>query len=230
MHFLNLWYAVGIAIHAVSIIALPIAGKSRFNNVQPHLPIWLHGADFNSGPIDASITLHLSKRDREGIAARSPEDVVPVADCKRAPVAKSNFNEALYRRCGEEGEGEGEGGEESEPDGDGEGEGEEDGDAENVQTASNSPRQDCILTQMALFPMPNLGLCESLPDAPPTPDPAPHVTPHPAPITPPPPPAESVSEPVPVPAHKPVPANAGGPARAVPKQVIETHDLEGELV
>ena len=212
MHFKPLSCAVGMAIHVVSIIALPIAGISRLSFVQPHISFALYEADFNLGQIDAEISMHPSQRDREGVSSRSPEDVVPVADCKRAPAAKTNFNEALHRRCGEEGEGEGEGEEEKEPDGGGgDNDDDEDGDAENIQTASNSPRQDCILTQMALFPMPNFGLCESLPDTPPTTDPAPPVTPDPAPVTPPPP-----AELVPAPAHKPVPVNAGGPARATP--------------
>ena len=149
------------------------------------------------------IITHSSKDDLEGISARSPEDVVPVEECKRALSAAPVFDEALYRRCA----GEDESDEDDELD-DGDWDDDDGGDADNAQISSNSPRQDCILTQMELFPMPNFGLCESLPDAPPTPDPAPPVTPIPAPVT-------------PAPALAPVPVDADGPARAIPKRKME---------
>ena len=160
---------------------------------------------------------------------------MPVEECKRALRTELASIEVLYRRCAGEGESE----EESESGGDTEEGGDhdtggaydDDGDIINTQIASNSPRQDCILTQMALFPMPAFGVCESLPDTPPTPDPAPPVSPAPNPVTPQPQP-EPVPAPAPAPppasAHKPVPADADGPARAIPKRVIQDGDPEGE--
>ena len=135
------------------------------------------------------IRAHPSQGERDSVSARSLEDVVPVEECKRGLRAVPIFDEALYRRCAGEGEGEGEGEEESSSEsdsnedssGDTGGDDNADEDAENIQLASNSPRQDCILTQMGLFPMPNFGLCESLSDRPPTPNPAPPVTPVPGP-------------------------------------------------
>ena len=153
---------------------------------------------------------------------------MPVEECKRALLAERISDEALYRRCTGEGEGE----EESGFDGDIEEGGDDktensdgdDGDTDNTQIASNSQRQDCILTQMGLFPMPSFGVCESLPDTPPTPDPAPPITPIPDPVTPQPQPEPA--PPPPPPAPKPVPVEAGGPARAIPKRKIEDHVLE----
>ena len=143
---------------------------------------------------------------------------MPVEECKRALGAAPVLDEALYRRC----DGDGEAEEENEADNDSEESDssdadDDDGGADNAQIASNSPRQDCILTQMELFPMPNLGLCTSLPDTPPTPNSATPVTPDPAPVPPQPAPA-------PAPALKPVPVDADGPARAIP-----IHDLQGIL-
>ena len=163
--------------------------------------------------------------------------MVPVEECRRALGTESASNEALYGRCAGKGEGEGE--EESGFGGDIEEGGDhdtggtynDDGDIDETQIASNSPRQDCVLTQMALFPMPAFGVCESLPDTPPTPDPAPPVSPAPDPITPQPQP-EPAPAPAPAPpppsAYKPVPVDAGGPARAITKRVIQDGDLEGE--
>ena len=173
----------------------------------------------------------------KGVSARSP-DVVPVEECRRALRTDSASNGVLYRRCAGEGEGEEESefGGETEEGGDHDTGGayDDDGDIDDTQIASNSPRQDCILTQMALFPMPAFGVCESLPDTPPTPDPAPPVSPAPDPITPQPQP-EPASAPAPAPApapppsaHKPVPVDADGPARAIPKRVIQDGDPEGE--
>ena len=122
--------------------------------------------------------------------------------------------EALYRRCAGEGDGEGENRADSDSD---EGSDDnDDGDAENIQLASNSPRQDCILTQMGLFPMLNFGLCESLSGTPPTPNPAPPVKPAPAPVS-----SQPVPASAPAPARKSVPVNANGPARAVPERAFE---------
>ena len=160
---------------------------------------------------------------------------MPVEECRRALHTESVSDEALYRRCAGEGEGE----EESGLDGDTQEGGDDDtggthdndGDIDATQIASNSPRQDCILMQMELFPMPNFGVCESLPETPPTPDPVSPVTPAPDPITPQPQPRPA---PAPAPAppppsvHKPVPADAGGPARATPKRVTKDRDLERE--
>ena len=150
---------------------------------------------------------------------------MPVEECKRALHTEPVSDEALYRRCAGEGEGE----EESEFDGNIEEVGDDntggtyddDGDIDNTQIASNSPRQICILTRMELFPMPNFGVCESLPDTPPTPDPVPPVTPAPNTATPQPQP-DPAPAPAPAPpsAHKAIPANAGEPARAIPKRVI----------
>ena len=156
---------------------------------------------------------------------------MPVEECKRTLHTESVSDEFVYRRCAGEGEGE----EESGFNGDSEEGGgddaggtyDDDGDIDNTQIASNSPRQDCILTQMELFPMPNFGVCESLPDTPPTPDSVPPVTPAPDPITPQPQP-EPAPAPPPPSAHKPVPADAGGPARAIPKRVIKDRDLKEE--
>ena len=222
MHFKNVCYTVGIAIHAVSIVALPIGGKQIIYSVETYLSFRLHKADFYSGPSNTEIAGHQGERNREGISARSPEDVVPAAICKRAHAAEIDLNEALYRRC-DEGEGEGE--EENESSGEGEGDDDEDDDAENDQTASNSPRLDCIRTQMARFQSPDFALCESLPDTPPATDPAPPVTPPPPP---PPPPAEPVPAPAPapIPARKPVPVNAGGFGREPPKRLFEARVLE----
>lgn len=153
---------------------------------------------------------------------------MPYEECKRALHAASILDESLYRRCAGEGEAEGE--EELGGDGHTEESGDDDtgghdndgGNIDNAQIASNSPRQDCVLTQMGLFPMPNFGLCESLPDTPPTPNPAPPVTPLPAPVTP-----QPQPEPAPAPAlapppvPKPVPVDAGGPAKAIPKRAVE---------
>ncbi len=61
---------------------------------------------------------------------------------------------------------------------------------------------------------------------PPTPNSAPVVTPVPAPVPPQPLPAPAQ---VPPPAHKPVPVDAGGPARAIPKRVIK-HSRSGRIV
>ena len=161
---------------------------------------------------------------------------MPVEECKRAFHTESVSDEALYRRCAGQGEGEEESGFESDTEEGGDdntgGTYHNDGDNDTTQIASNSPRQDCILTQMELFPMPNFGVCESLPETPPTPDPVPPVTPTPDPITPQPQPEPAVA-PAPGPgpppsAHKPVPANAGGPARAIPKRVTQDGDLEAE--
>ena len=184
-------------------------------------------ADVGEGPIDFEIVTHPSTRDPKGISARSPEDVVPVEDCKRALGGGApTFDEALYRRCGGDGEGEEESGtdssDEESDDDSASGDDNDDGDLDNSQIASNSPRQDCILTQMELFPMPNLGLCMSIPDPPPTSNPAPPVTPVPAPVTP---------QPVPelAPKHAPAPVDADGPARATPKRAIGSQSLEGLL-
>ena len=160
---------------------------------------------------------------------------MPVEECKRALHTESASDEAIYRRCAGEGDGEEESGFDgnSEEGGDDETGGtyDDDGDNDNTQIASNSPRQDCILTQMELFPMPNFGVCESLLETPPTPDPVPPGTPAPDPITPQPRP-EPAPAPAPAPAppsaHKPVPADAGGPARAIPKRVIKDRDLKEE--
>ena len=92
----------------------------------------------------------------------------------------------------------------------------DDGCADNTQIASSSLRQDCILKQMELFPMPNLGLCTSLPDTPPAPDPAPPATPVPAPVAPQLPPVA-----------KAVRVNADSPARATPKRVLKARGWEG---
>ncbi len=141
---------------------------------------------------------------------------MPVEECKRALTVApfSVSDKALYRRCSGEGEGEEEIG--ADDDGGTSSDDLDDEDDGNAQIASNSPRQDCILTQMELFPMPDFGLCESLPDTPPEPNPAPPVTPGPAPVTPPPAP-----QPAPQPARKPVPVDADGPARAIPKRAIK---------
>lgn len=189
-------------------------------------------AEFDPGRNGLEVSGRASIGERGDIFARSPEDVVPLEECKRALHAASILDEALYRRCAGEGEGEGE--EESRGDGGTEEGGNDDtggndddgGDIDNAQTASNSPRQDCILTQMGLFPMPNYGLCESLPDTPPTPNPAPPVTPVPAPVTPQPQP-EPAPALAPPPTRKPVPVDAGGPARAIPKRAVEHCVLEG---
>ena len=195
-------------------------------------------ADFDPGPNGLGTSAYPSKGERDGISARSPEDIVPVEECKRGLRAVPIFDEALYRRCAGEGEGEGEDEEESgsesdsneDSSGDTGGDDNADEDAENIQLASNSPRQDCILTQMGLFPMPNFGLCESLSDRPPTPNPAPPVTPVPAPVTPEPQPAPAPAPATaPAPAHKPVPVDADGPARAIPRRAIENPVLEGML-
>ena len=140
---------------------------------------------------------------------------MPVEECKRALSAAPVFGEALHCRCAEEDEGK-----EDNDLNDGNWDDDDDEDADNAQISSNSPRQDCILTQMELFPMPNFGLCESLPDAPPTPNPAPPAIPVPAPVTP---------ALAPTPARKPVPVDADGPARAVPKREIELRSLKGVL-
>ena len=173
-------------------------------------------ASIDPGLIISEIIAHARERDLEVISARSPEDIVPVEECKRAlTVAPSSvLDQVLYRRCS--GEGEEEIG--AEDDGGTSSDDLDDEDDSNTQIASNSPQQDCILTQMELFPMPDFGLCESLPDTPPAPNPAPPVTPSPAPITPP---------PAPQPARKPVPVDADGPARAIPKRAIKDHSLKG---
>ena len=152
------------------------------------------------------IIAHPSNNDVEGISLRSPEDVLPVEECKRALSAAAVFDEALYRRCA----GEDEGDEDNELD-DGAWDDDDDGDADNTQISSNSKRQDCILTQMELFLMPDFGLCESLLDGPPTRNPAPPVTSVPAPVTP-------APAPAPAPARKTVPVDADGSARAIPKR------------
>ena len=143
---------------------------------------------------------------------------MPVEECKRALGAAPVFDEALYRRCAGEDEGE----EDHDFDDGSWDDDDDDGDAGDTQIASNSPRQDCILTQMELFPMPNFGLCESLPDTSPTPNPTPPVTPVPVPVT-----AQPQPVPAPAPARKPVPVDADGPARAIPKRELELHGLEG---
>ena len=162
---------------------------------------------------------------------------MPVEECRRALHTAPVSDEALYRRCAGGGEGEEESGFDGNRaeggDDDTGGNDDDDGDNDSTQTASNSPRQDCILTQMGLFPMPSFGVCESLPETPPTPDPIPPVAPAPNPITPEPEPEQAPGPaPAPVPppplAHKPVPANAGDPARAIPKRVFKDRDLEEE--
>ena len=186
--------------------------------------------------IDLGSFAHLRKREFEAVSARSPDEV-PVEECKRALHTESISDEALHRRCAGEGEGEEESGfdgnSEEGGDDDAGGNHDDDGDVDNTQISSNSPRQVCLLTHMELVPMPNFGVCESLPDTPPTPDPVPPATPAPIPITP-----QPQSDPAPAPApipvpappsvHKPVPANAGEPARAIPKREIQDGDLEGE--
>ncbi|KAF6236666.1 hypothetical protein HO173_004957 [Letharia columbiana] len=117
---------VGITLHIVSIVALPIAGS-----------------------IDFEIITHPNKHDLEGISAWSPDDVVAVEHCKRALGAASIFDEVLYRRYGGDGEGEEENGADEGRSGDGGDDGtsgndNDDGDADDTQIASNSPRQDCI--------------------------------------------------------------------------------------
>ena len=214
MQFTFLCYAVGIVTNIASIVALPIVGRSSFGFIHLYLPFKSRKTDFGLELVDLRSIVHLSKRGREGVSARSPEDVVPVEECRMALRATPIFDEALYRRCAGEGESEAENRDDSDSDEDSDDN--DDGDAENIQLASNSPRQDCILTQMGLFPMPNFGLCESLSDTPPTPNTAPPVTPAPAPVTPQPVPASA-----PAPARKPVPVNANGPARAVPKRAFE---------
>ena len=79
--------------------------------------------------------------------------------------------------------------------------------------------------------MPDFGVRESLPDTPPTQGPVPPVPPAPNPITPQPQPEPAVvpaPAPPPPSAHKPVPANAGEPARPIPKRLIQDCDLEGK--
>ena len=216
---MHLCFAVGIASYIVSVATLPIAGKSGLDSFHLHFCLKPQKADFDPGPNGLGTSAHPSIGELDGISARSSEDIVPVEECKRGLRAASISDEALYRRCAGEGDGEGEeeSGAESDSEedssGDTGGDDNADEDAENIQLASNSPRQDCILTQMALFPMPNIGLCESLPDTLPKPKPAPPVTPVPAPVTP-----EPQPVPAPAPAHKPVPVHAGGPARAIPKR------------
>lgn len=74
--------------------------------------------------------------------------------------------------------------------------------------------------------MPNLGRCESLAGSPPTPNPAPSFTPIPALVT-----HIWAAAPasVPEPARKPVPVDADGPARMIPKRAIVVHNLKGVL-
>lgn len=219
----HLYYAVGITTHIVSIIALPIAGKQNLNFTHLHLLSNRNKlVSIDPGLIILKIIAHARERDLEVISVRSPEDMVPVEECKRALTLAPFLvlDKVLCRRCSGEGEGEEEIG--ADDNGDTSSDDLDDEIYGNTQIASNSPRQDCILTQMELFPMPKYGLCESLPDTPPAPNPAPPVTPGPAPVTPPPAPP-----PAPQPARKPVPVDADGPARAIPKPAIKDHSLKG---
>lgn len=164
---------------------------------------------------------------------------MPVAICKRALRAGSVSDESLHRRCAGEGAGDGEFEGDSESNGDfdqvennvSDGDGNDDNaDIENNQIASNSPRQNCILA-MGLMQLPDWGLCDSLSDAPPsTSDPVPLINSapdaHPLPPPSPPQPAPAPA-PTPAPIRKPVPVNAGGPGRAIPKRIIEGRGLPG---
>ncbi|KAL9132123.1 MAG: hypothetical protein Q9175_006601 [Cornicularia normoerica] len=168
------------------------------------------------GPIDVEIFAHPRKRDSGGISARSPDDVVPVEECKGPLGAATLFDEALYRRCDGDGGGEEDNGADgSSGEGIDGGNDNDDGDADNTHIASNSPQHECILTQMELYPMPNLGLCTFLSHTPPTLNPAPPVAPVPSPFTP---------QPGPTPASARV--NAYVPTRVTPKRVIEARGLE----
>lgn len=91
-----------------------------------------------------------------------------------------------------------------------------------VRTAS---LKHCM-TQMEFFPVPDLGLCESLPDTPPTPNPAPPGTPVPAPVAPQPAPPAPPPAPAPTPVV-PARVDADGPAKMIPKRAIEVHGPEG---
>lgn len=227
MHFKDLCCAVGITVHIMRVISLPVVGNLGLSSLHLLLAFRLRELTSEPGPNGLVFRGRANRGEHGSIFTRSPEDIVPVEECKRALRTASILDEALYRRCAGEGEGEGEG--EDERGGDGYTEESDDndiggndddgGDIDNAQIASNSPRQDCILTQMGLFPMPNFGLCESLPDTPPTPSPAPPITPVPAPA-----PDPGLAPP---PARKPVPVDAGGPARAIPKRVVEDRILQG---
>lgn len=122
----HLSYTVGIILHIVSIVALPIAG-----------------------PIDFEIITHPNKHGLEGISEWSPDDVVAVEHCKRALGAASIFDGVLYRRYGGDGGGEEENGADEGGSGDGGDDGtsgndNDDGDADDTRIASNSLQQDCI--------------------------------------------------------------------------------------
>lgn len=91
MQFKYLWYALSITTYVVSTITLPSLGRSslRFSHPVPFS---------KSLGADLGITAHPSTRDRGGISARSPEDLGPVIECKRARLAASVSEQALYRR------------------------------------------------------------------------------------------------------------------------------------
>lgn len=142
-------YTVGIILHIVSIVALPIAGKSSLNFIHLHVSFESQEAEFGPGSIDFEIITHPNQHDLERISAWSPNDVVAIGHCKRALGAASIFDEVLYRRYGGDGEGEEENGADEEGSGDGGDDGtsgndNDDGDADGTQIASNSLRQDCI--------------------------------------------------------------------------------------